>query len=164
MIMNMCIALLCTNNTNNRAKKKEPIELNWTEIEENKNEKKHKNKVFKKPKREWKKANEREKKKRILPVFGSHFLVSFSIPRCVVFSSFISVSVFFVPFSFLLFSSARICGCMKKCLPWRRKKKHWMLVRCDLALRVHTVMFQFEVSFSCQSSSYATVYLHTSWK
>lgn len=36
----MCIALLCTNNTNNRAKKKEPIELNWTEIEENKNEKK----------------------------------------------------------------------------------------------------------------------------
>lgn len=100
--------------------------------------KKHKNKVFKKPKREWKKSKWKREKKRILPVFSSHFLVSFSIPRCVVFSSFISVSVFFVPFSFLLFSSARICGCMKKCLPWRRKKKHWMLVRCDLALRVLT--------------------------
>lgn len=164
MIMDLCVLLYCVQIIRITEQKKR---TNRTELNRNRRKQKWKkaqNKVFKKPKREWKKSKRKREKKRILPVFGSHFLVSFSIPRCVVFSSFISVSVFFVPFSVLLFSSARICGCMKKCLPWRRKKKHWMLVRCDLALRVHTVMFQFEVSFSCQSSSYATVNLHTSWK
>lgn len=110
------------------------------------------------------KKREKKKKKNVLPVFSSHFLVSFSILRCVLFlSRFLCFSSLFL-LSCLLSACMCVCVCVRAgifllalfhSLSFREgAKKHSMAcIHCDLTLRAHCY-FSFSFGLcSCQSSN-----------